>query len=220
VPSRDPGELGPAEGRRLLEAFLEFGRPGPRVVLTGGDPLERPDFWDLLDHGTALGLDVSVAPSGTPMLTADVIRRLRRAGVEAMSLSLDGSDAARHDGFRGIPGCFDRTVAAARAAAQTELPLQVNTLATAETLPDLPAVADLVGRLGATRWSLFFLIQVGRGRTLSQLTPDRAEGLLGWLWERSRSAPFVITTTEAPHYRRVALQRLRAEGGDRAELRQ
>lgn len=219
IPSRDPRELDTAEGRRLLEALHEFGGGGPRVVLTGGDPLKRPDFWDLLKHGVALGLDMSVAPSGTPALMPDVVRRLKRAGAEAMSLSLDGSDPARHDGFRGVPGCFARTVEAASAAVDAGIALQVNTLVTAGTLADLPAIADLVGYLGAGRWSLFFLIQVGRGRVLKQLTPAECERLLVWVWERSYRATFPITTTEAPHYRRVALQRMRANGQAREEVR-
>jgi radical SAM protein len=218
VPSRDPRELTSAEGRRLLDALRDTAGP-PRVILTGGDPLKRPDFWALVEHGVGLGLGVSVAPSGTPALTPEVVRQLRRAGVEAMSLSLDGSDAVRHDGLRGVSGCFARTMVAAHAAVEEGIPLQVNTLATAETLPDLPAIADLVERTGAARWSLFFLVQIGRGRALGQLSPAACEALLGWLWRRSRRPPPVVTTTEAPHYRRVALQHARAEAPARPPSR-
>jgi AdoMet-dependent heme synthase len=211
VPSRDPHELSPAEGRRLLDTLRETAAP-PHVILTGGDPLKRSDFWTLLEHGVELGLGVSVAPSGTPALTTEVVHRLRSTGIEAMSLSLDGSDAVRHDGFRGLSGCFARTMAAARVAVAEGIPLQVNTLATAETLPDLPAIADLVDGMGVARWSLFFLVHVGRGRTLGQLSPGACEGLLVWLWRRSCQTSLVVTTTEAPHYRRVALQQARAGG--------
>jgi radical SAM protein len=208
VPCRDPGELDTAEGRRLLEALCGFGEPRPHVVLTGGDPLKRPDFWDLLGHGVGLGLDVAVAPSGTPSVTAGVVARFATAGVRAMSLSLDGADAAGHDGFRGVPGCFDRTLAAGRAAVEAGLSLQVNTLVTAATLAELPRIHALVAGLGAARWSLFFLIQVGRGRDLQQLTPAACERLLAWV--AARPPRPVVTATEAPHSRRVALQRLRA----------
>jgi radical SAM protein len=218
-PCRDLRELSLSEGRRLLEALQESGSPGPRLVLTGGDPLKRPDFWELLEHGAALGLDLAVAPSGTRALTPEVVRRLPGAGAHAISLSLDGSDPARHDGFRGVPGCFARTVAAARAAVDAGLVVQVNSLVSAETLGDLPRIFGLVGRLGAARWSLFFLIQVGRGRVLRQLTSAACERLLAWLWRQSRRSPFVITTTEAPHYRRVALQRMRAGAAGREEIR-
>jgi len=95
-----------------------------------------------------------VAPSGTPLLTAEGIRRLKAAGVEAISLSLDGADAARHDGFRGVRGCFDRTLAAARECAAAGLPFQINTLVSEETLDELPAIHRLAADLGALRWSL------------------------------------------------------------------
>jgi AdoMet-dependent heme synthase len=211
--SRDPGELDLEEGRRFLEALREFDGPGPHLVLTGGDPLKRPDFWTLLHHAVGLGFHVAVAPSGTPALTATTVHRLRESGVQAMSLSLDGPDAARHDGFRGVPGCFDRTVEAARAAVATGIPLQVNTLVTADTRGDLPALADLVEGLGAARWSLFFLVQLGRGRVLRQITAGACERLMRWLCRRSRDADFVATTTEAPHYRRVVLQQTRRAAG-------
>jgi MoaA/NifB/PqqE/SkfB family radical SAM enzyme len=210
VPGRDPGELDTAEGRRLLEALCGFGEPRPHVVLTGGDPLKRPDFWDLLAHGVRLGLDVAVAPSGTPSLTGQVVTRFATAGAHAMSLSLDGADAAGHDGFRGIPGCFERTLEAGRAAVAAGLSLQVNTLVTAATLADLPRIHALVAGLGAARWSLFFLVQVGRGRGLQQLTPATCERVLAWA--AAQPAPPAVTATEAPHSRRVTLQRLRAGG--------
>ncbi len=216
VPGRDPGELDTGEGRRLLESLAALEPPRPHLVLTGGDPLKRPDFWALLDHAVALGLDVAVAPSGTPALGPAVVRRFADAGVRAISLSLDGADAAAHDGFRGVPGCFERTLAAARAAVDARLALQVNTLVTAATLADLPRIHARVAGLGAVRWSLFFLVQVGRGRDLQQLAPAACEHLLAWCAARSGQGACAVTATEAPHYRRVVLQRLRAAGAGAA----
>ncbi|MBI4562980.1 MAG: TIGR04053 family radical SAM/SPASM domain-containing protein [Candidatus Rokubacteria bacterium] len=210
IPRRDPRELGTAEGRRLLDALAEFGRPGPRVVLTGGDPLKRADLWDLIEYGIGLGLRLSLAPSATPALTRAAITRLKALGIEAMSLSLDGSTAAIHDGIRRVRGCFIRTMEAALDTVAVGIPLQINSLVTAENLDDLPEVHRLVRVVGATRWSLFFLIPVGRGRVLGQVSPARCEELLHWLAEVSEESPFAITTTEAPHYRRVALQRMKA----------
>ncbi len=219
IPNRDPGELTTEEGRRLLEELAGFGEPLPHVVLTGGDPLKRPDLWDLVGHGAGLGLPLSLAPSGTAALSREAIERTKASGIEAVSLSLDGSSAERHDGFRMVPGCFSRTVEAARAVLDEGIPLQINSLVTDETLDDLPAIFTLVLNLGVSRWSLFFLIPVGRGRELQHVTPERCEQLLHWLYDRSREAPFVVTTTEAPHYRRVAWERMRAEGRHPSEIR-
>jgi radical SAM protein with 4Fe4S-binding SPASM domain len=135
-----------------------------------------------------------------------VIFKLAACGVSAMSLSLDGSDPARHDQMRGIPGCFAMTMEAAAHIAAAAIPLQVNTLVTATTLSDMPAIGERVGTMHAKRWSLFFLVTTGRGSLLPQIEPAQAEGLLQWVCGLGRGAGFVVAATEAPMYRRVAMQ--------------
>jgi radical SAM protein len=207
-PNADPDELSPEEGLALLDRVAAFGVPRPHVIFTGGDPLEREDLFDLIAHARSLGLGVSVSPSATPRLTPQVIRRFRTAGVEAISLSIDYATAEEHDALRGVEGCSARTVAAALAAREAGLMLQVNTLVAAETVDDMAGVYRLVCDLGAARWSLFFLVSVGRGTVLQPVDARRAEELLGWLADlpREPGRP-VVTTTEAPHFRRVLLQR-------------
>jgi len=206
APEPDPAELTPAEGMRLLEQIAAFGEPLPHLVLTGGDPLKRRDLFDLIAAARRLGLGVSVAPSATPLLTPDALQELREAGVDAISLSLDGSTAGRHDHIRGIEQTFERTLEAARVAREAGLPFQVNTLVCAETVDDLPAIHEAVVAMGAARWSLFFLVTVGRGQVLEPLSPGRAEEVLRWvatLTGRPGQGRLIVTTTEAPHLRRV-----------------
>ena len=220
IAQRDPGELSTSEARGLLDKIQGFGNPTPHLVLTGGDPLKRPDFFGLLEYGARLGLRMSVAPSGTNALTPEVIQHLKAVGVESIALSLDGSTAERHDSFRGVPGCFAWTVKAAQLARQEGLPVQINTLAAAETEADLGAIYRLVSELSPRRWSLFFLVAVGRGQTLGEVTPERCEAMHHWLYDRSKEAPFVMATTEAPHFRRVAFTRMKAEGIPWTSIRQ
>ena len=212
VAQRNPMELSTSEAKGLLEKIREFGDRTPHLVLTGGDPLKRPDFSYILDYGDRLGLRMSVAPSGTYALTREVFQLFWASGVESVALSLDGSSREKHDGFRGIPGCFDWTVEAARLAKEEGLALQINTLVTAETVEDIPEIHRLVSGLGLMRWSLFYLIQVGRGQGLREITPDQCERLHHWLYDISKEAPFIVATTEAPHFRRVAFRRMREEG--------
>ena len=211
-PRPDPAELTKREGLALIDRLARFGAPLPHLVLTGGDPLKRPDLFELIGAARALGFGVSVAPSATPLLTPEMIARLGAAGVEAVSLSLDGSDAARHDALRRVPGCFDRTVAAAHACAVAGLPFQVNTVVCRETLADLAAIHAVAAGLGAARWSLFFLVAVGRGRVLRPITAAACERLFEALPDLAGPSGPVITTTEAPHFRRVALERARRAG--------
>jgi AdoMet-dependent heme synthase len=221
VRRRHPLELTDEEGRQLLARLAAFGDPKPHVVLTGGDPLKRPDLWVLIEAARALGLGVSVAPSATERLRPEEIRRLKETGVEAISLSLDGSTPARHDAVRGLPGTFERTLEAAHAARRVGLSFQVNTLVAEETLNDLPAIYLLTRELGAARWSLFFLVLVGRGAVLEQITAGEAENVMRWLAELAgEKGRMIVTTTEAPHFRRIRLQRhLSTDAGHGAGIR-
>jgi AdoMet-dependent heme synthase len=218
-PARGPDELTTAECLQVLRDLAAIGTPLPHVIFTGGDPLKRPDLFDLVREAVRLGLGVSVAPSATMSLSRQTIHALKTAGVEAMSLSLDGSTSARHDGIRGVLGCFGWTLAAAEHVVAADIPLQINTLVTQETAGDLEAIAEVVARVGAARWSLFFLIAVGRGRVLTALTAVETETTLVWLARRSGSWPFATTTTEAPHYRRIVVQQLRAAGWSIEDIR-
>lgn len=215
---REPDELTTAECIRVLDQLRAVGEPLPHVIYTGGDPLKRPDLLDLVRAARTRRLDVSVAPSATNALTREAVNALRDAGVCAMSLSLDGADPPRHDAVRGVLGCFGWTLAAAARIVGAGIPLQLNTLVSSESAPHLEAIGDLAARLGAERWSLFFLVQVGRGRVLRQLTPRECELTLDWVARNVRRWPLTVTTTEAPHYRRVVIQRLHAAGRSPREI--
>ncbi|HJW21157.1 MAG TPA: TIGR04053 family radical SAM/SPASM domain-containing protein [Candidatus Limnocylindrales bacterium] len=211
-PNPAPDELTTEEGLAFLDRLTGFGRPYPHVVFTGGDPLRRADLATLVAGATARGIGASLAPAATPLLTADRLAELRDAGIQTMSLSIDGSTPVLHDGFRGVPGTFDATIEAARVAHEVGLPLQINTLVTDETLTDLPATYELMRTLGIIRWSLFFLISVGRGSALREISAGDGEKLNHWLYDLSKTSPFAIKTTEATHFRRVAIKRMTADG--------
>ena len=218
MPRRSPDELTTDEAQGVLED-LATAAPSPHVIFTGGDPLKRPDLLDLIGRASALGLPVALAPSATLALSAEAVRQLKAAGVTAMSLSIDGPTAAQHDRVRGVLGCFGWTLAAAAHIRAAGIPLQVNTVLSAETEPYLDAIGDVVGRLGAARWSLFALVPVGRATTLTPLTAAECELAFRRLVHRAPTWPFVLTTTEAPHYRREVIQQWLAAGRPADELR-
>jgi len=211
-PQRSPLELTTDEGRALLDRILGFGDPLPHVVFTGGDPLRRPDLEELVIAATERGIGASLAPAVTPDLTKERLASLQAAGIQTISLSLDGSTPALHDGLRGVDGTFEMTMRASEWANDLGLPIQVNTLVTDTTLTDLPAVYHTVSRMGILRWSLFFLISVGRGSVLQEITPAESEKLFHWLYGLSKEGRFQIKTTEATHYRRVAIRAMEADG--------
>ena len=208
-PRRDPLELSTAEGFRLLDQVRDLG--SPVFILTGGDPLEREDIFDLLAYGAGIGLSVAITPSGTPRLTRSAVHRLKENGARMMAISLDGSTPEIHDGFRQQAGSFAWTAGGVEYARECGLPVQINTTVTRHNIADLDALAARVGELGAVMWSVFFLVTVGRAKESEQITAQDFESLFNYLYDLSLTAPFAVRTTAAPQFRRVVLQRRKAE---------
>jgi len=204
---RDPRELSTEEGFRLIDQILAFGSPHPLFVLTGGDPMRRPDLAELVRHASAAGLTVALTPSGTAAARKARLVELKDAGLSRIAVSLDGPDPESHDAFRRVRGSYAWTMRIIDAAAELGLPLQINTTISRTTLPYFDAMAARVAEFPLTLWALFFLIRTGRGASLDQITELECERVLNDLYDLSVTAPFGIKTTEAPHFRRVIWQR-------------
>ena len=207
ISRRDPGELTTEEGKRLLDRVAAFGDPAPILVLTGGDPLRRPDITELVSHGTARGISMSLTPSGTAAVTEPRLRALRDAGLARLAVSLDGATAEAHDAFRRVRGSHRYTMRIIEHARALSLPLQINTTVCTQTLRDLPALARQMEEYGVVLWALFFLIPVGRAVADQGLPAEEIERVLEWAADLATRAPFGVKTTEAPHYHRVLAQR-------------
>jgi radical SAM protein len=220
MPTANPLELTTEQSKRFLRQLVDFGNPLPHLILTGGDPLSRKDIYELIDYANGLGLEVSITPSATPELTNDAISKLKEHGIQSMGLSLDGSCAEKHDAIRAVPGTFERTMEAARHCGSIGMPIQVNTLVAEETADDLPAIYNLLRtNFPVMRWSLFMLISVGRGKALNEVSPENGEKIMRWVFDLSPDAPFMIKTTEAPSYRRIAIEIMRASGKASNEMK-
>ncbi len=207
IPHRHPDELTTDEACALIDRVATFGPRKPLFVLTGGDPMRRRDLPELVQHGVERGLTVSLTPSGTAAATRKRLVELRDAGLAGIAVSLDGSTAEAHDAFRRVRGSHRFTMRILDDARSLGLPLQINTTVARQTVEDLPAIARFVGQTGIHRWSLFFLIPVGRARSDDALTAAEIEEVLEWAADLRDQVPFEIKTTEAPHYQRVLAQR-------------
>ena len=218
IPHRDPSELSTEEGKALMQEVKELGS---MLVLTGGDPLKRPDLFELIEYARSLPIQVSITPSTTPQLERETVVRFRELGITAMGVSLDGPTRELHDGFRNVPGTFEYSMRALRWARELGIPVQVNTTVTASTLPHVSKMYALLRDEAAPpvrRWSLFLLIPVGRGSGLDTPSAEDVERLFGWVYSIAEDAPFRIGTTEAPHYRRYWIQQSLREGASLEEI--
>ena len=206
---RSAAELSTEQGYRLLDEIRSFGEP--LMVFTGGDPLKRPDLYELIRYSVKIGLRTNVTPSATPLLTAEAIERFQAAGIARMAISLDGPDAATHDEFRGIPGTFDRAMFALRHARDIGLDTQLQTTVTRRNMACLAEVAEIAKEVRTRMWSLFFLIVTGRAEEGDDLLAPEYEQVFEFMYELSKTAAFGVKTTEAMHYRRYVAQRIKAE---------
>lgn len=203
-PRPAPGQLGHDEGIALIDDLARF--QGTILVLTGGDPMLRPDLEDLVAHAAGRGVRVALTPSATTRVTPDRLRALRRAGVGQVAVSLDGPDAATHDAMRGVRGSFARTLRILRHAREAGFPVQVNTTLTAGGLGRLDAMAGRVATIRPALWSVFFLVPTGRGARRDMLGAHAQERALRRLVRIRRRLAMPLKVTAAPAVRRVEAQ--------------
>jgi len=204
---RHPAELSTREGRRLLED-VAAAFPGAVVILTGGEPLTRPDVLELASFGSDCGLQMALSVDVGRLLTPEVCAAVREAGVRRVSFSLHFPDAERCNRFTSSPGFFDGALDGLAALGGAGVPFQIHTTVMRSNATFLQAMYELVGSLGAIAWELFFLVPTGRGRLLAdeELPPSEYERVLRWLYRLQRHSQFPVKQTCAPHFRRIEVQ--------------
>jgi radical SAM protein len=209
---RHPDELKTDEGFRLIDRLAEFGNP--ILVFTGGDPMMRPDLFSLIAYATQKGLRCSLTPTATALPTLARLEKAKKAGILRIALSLDAPRPETHDNFRQVPGSWERTMQILGRAKEVGLSVQVNTTVTNFNVDQLPEMVPFIQEVNAVQWSLFFLVPTGRAQAGYMISPERHEEVFNWLYDLSTQAPFDIKATAAPMYRRVAIQRKKAELSD------
>ena len=205
------GELDTKEALEFLDTVASFSKPV--IILTGGEPLMRPDIYELAAYGTKLGLRMVMATNGTLVDEAS-IQKMIDSGIQRMSVSIDGANATSHDNFRRVPGAFDASLKAMEIAKKAGLEYQINTTITKINLDEIPAILDLAVSLGAVAHHIFLLVPTGRGKELEEqeIPPEEYERTLNWFYDQREKVPLQLKATCAPHYYRILRQRSKDEG--------
>ncbi|WP_028782037.1 TIGR04053 family radical SAM/SPASM domain-containing protein [Thalassobacillus devorans] len=211
---RDPRELSFEDGKKLIDDIYEM--ENPMLVFTGGDPLMRPDVFEIAEYAVQKGVRVSMTPSATPNVTKEAMEKAKEVGLSRWAFSLDGPNAAIHDHFRGTSGSFDLTMNAIKYLHELDMPIQINTVISRYNYDHLDDMAALIEELDCVLWSVFFLVPTGRGQEKDMITPVEHEKTFKWLYELSKRVPFDIKTTAAQHYRRVVIQNKMRENSQTA----
>ncbi len=205
------GELSTAEAKALIDTFPEVG--DPIIIFTGGDPMMRPDVYELIRYATDKGLRCVFSPNGT-LITEETAQKIREAGIQRCSISIDGADAKSHDDFRAVPGAFEASMRGIELLKAAGVEFQINTTVTRDNLGNFKDIFDLCERIGAAAWHIFLLVPMGRAAQLADqvITAEEYEEVLHWLYDFRKTTDMHLKATCAPHYYRIMRQRAKEEG--------
>lgn len=205
-----PGELSTDQAKHFVDELIEYK---PIIILTGGEPLLRADVYDIAQYIKGKGMRAVLATNGT-LLTPEIVRRLINAGIQRVSISIDGANKEMHDVFRGEPGAFEGALRGIDILKEEGLSFQINTTITKRNLTEIPRIYDLAIELKASALHIFLLVPTGRGEEIEseEIPPEEYERVLNWFYDRSKDKRIQLKATCAPHYFRIMRQRARAEG--------
>lgn len=211
---RDPEELTTMEVKGVIDDIASFS--SPIIILTGGEPLLREDVYEIARHATDRGLRVVLGTNGT-LINDEVAGRLVDAGVKRVSISIDCAYAEEHDEFRGVAGAYEEALRGIEACKKAGLEFQVNTTVTRRNLQELGKIHSKTKELGAAAHHIFLLVPTGRGKAIEdeEIPPEDYERVLNWMYD-VRNEGLHMKATCAPHFVRVAHQRAKEAGEDRA----
>jgi heme b synthase len=200
------------EAMKLIDDITSFC--SPVLVLSGGEPLLRPDLFEIAKYGTDKGLRMCIATNGT-LVTDDVCAKMRESGIKIVSLSLDGSTAAVHDDFRKQAGAFEATLRAAETFNRNGIKFIVNSSFAKRNQHDIADTYRLAKKIGAHAWYMFMIVPTGRGEEIMSelISKEDYEEILEWHYQMEKNeTDMLVRPTCAPHYYRVRLQKAKEEG--------
>jgi len=215
---RASAEFGPYENElsgeevfRVMDEIALIGKPV--IILTGGEPLLRPDIFELAQYGMDKGFRMVMASNGT-LFTEETIEKMKSSGIQRVSISIDGPDAETHDAFRRVKGSFEGSLQGIELAKKGRLEFQINTTITRINLHLVPDILRLAVNLGAVALHIFLLVPTGRGKEMQdqEISPADYEKTLHWFYDQRDNVPLQLKATCAPHYYRILRQRAKAEG--------
>lgn len=196
-------ELNTAEALKLIN---EIHAAGFKIMIfSGGEPLMRPDIYDLIRYASDIGLRAVLGSNGT-LITEQTARQLKQAGIMAAGISLDSLDEQKHDSFRGLPGAAQMTYTGIECLKEVGIPFQIHTTVMDWNSLELESITDRAISLGAMAHHVFFLVPTGRGIDIEQeaLRVAAYEKTIARLMEKQKAVPIEIKPTCAPQFIRIA----------------
>ena len=198
-------QLSTQQCKKIIASIARFAKPV--LIITGGEPMERPDLLEIVEYAHERGLRVVMATCGY-LMTDEMMAKLKKAGLMALAFSIDGSSAETHDKFRGSDGAFDAVLRAVDMAKRAKIPFQINTTISRYNAGEIIGIVELATRLGATCFNAFMMVPTGRGEDFNdmQLDPVEYESILGELAGLKLESKINIRVTCGPAWARICEQ--------------
>ncbi len=194
-------ELTTEEAKKLIDQICEVSRP--LLILSGGEPLLRPDVYELIRYGASKGLKMGLGSNGS-LIDATAAKRLKEAGIETVSISLDSHIPEQHDEFRGVKGSWEKAVSAIKALRENGVLVQVNTTVTQQNYDQIDDIMSLAESLGVENFHLFFLVPTGRGVKIADISPAKYEDMIKTTFAKTANHKLNVRPSCAPQFMRIA----------------
>jgi radical SAM protein with 4Fe4S-binding SPASM domain len=196
-------ELTTEEGKMLIDQLAEFSKPV--LILSGGESLLRKDIFELASYGTEKGLKMAMGTNGT-LIDDETAKKLAYSGVKSVAVSIDSSNSAIHDAFRGVKGAWEKAIQGVKACQRHEIAVRFNTTVTQQNFNDIENILTLAESLSLLDVQLFFLVPTGRGKEVIDITPEMYEQMIEEVLRKYSTHPMTVKPTCAPQFMRIADQ--------------
>jgi radical SAM protein with 4Fe4S-binding SPASM domain len=194
-------ELTTEESKNLIDQICEVSRP--LLILSGGEPLLRPDVYEIIRYGASKGLKMGLGSNGS-LIDATAAKRLKDAGIETVSISLDSHIPEQHDEFRGVSGSWEKAVGAIKALQENGVMVQVNTTLTHQNYDQIDDIMSLAESIGVENFHLFFLVPTGRGVKIEDISPAKYENMIKTTFAKVAKHKLNVRPSCAPQFMRIA----------------
>ena len=204
-------DLSTKRAKEMIDQLADLGRMQnymPILVFSGGEPLCRKDIFELIEYAGQKDLPAALATNGT-LLDMPIAKKLKDAGVQRVSVSLDGATAKVHNKLRRQDGSFEAAIAGVKCLREAGVEFQINVTMTKHNADQLDEIFELSKKTGAVAVHLFMLVPVGCGEEFApedMLDSNEYERMLTKVAEKEKNAQIEIKVTCAPHYQRVKRQ--------------
>lgn len=177
-----PNELSTEQCKEVLRDLADFKVPA--VLFSGGEPLARPDLFELAEYARSLNLHVVASTNGT-LITPAIAQRFKDLGFAYVGISLDSAIPAVHDDFRGVKGAFDRTMRGFRNCVEVGQKVGLRLTLTRHTAQNLDRLFEFIDNENIDRACFYHLCPAGRGKDLMALSPAQSRAAVDTIITRT-----------------------------------